>query len=81
VAILIIWLEIKLAVFSGLGWFAFGHPSFAVAGVPAFFIGLRIIWVLLTREPGPESNRLLALAAFQLVLFATLFQLIAKTNF
>jgi 1,4-dihydroxy-2-naphthoate octaprenyltransferase len=75
-AVAVIWLEVKIAIFSGLGWIPLGHPTLAVAGAPVFLIGLRIIWGVLTNPPGPAFNRLLALAGVQLVLFAVLFQIL-----
>ena len=75
-AVIMIWLEVKVAVFSGLAWIAFEIPTLAVAGAPIFLIGLRIIWGVMTTPPGPAFNRLLALAGLQLVLFALLFQIL-----
>jgi 1,4-dihydroxy-2-naphthoate octaprenyltransferase len=77
VAVAVIWLEVKVAVFSGLGWIAFGLPALALAGAPAFLIGLRIIWGVLTFPPGPAFNRLLALGGLQLILFAAAFHFAA----
>jgi 1,4-dihydroxy-2-naphthoate octaprenyltransferase len=74
-AVAVIWLEVKIAAFAGLGWIAFGLPTLAIAGAPVFLLGLRIIWGVLTFPPGPAFNRLLALAGIQLVLFATLFHI------
>lgn len=81
VAVAVIWLEVKVAVFVGLLWIAYGHPTFAIAGAPVFLIGLRIIWGVLTFAPGPAFNRLLALGGVQLILFAILFQICATANF
>ena len=77
VAVAVIWLEVKIAVFSGLGWIAFGQPPLAMAAAPAFLIGLRIIWGVLTFPPGPAFNRLLALGGVQLILFAAAFHFAA----
>ncbi len=77
VAVAVIWLEVKIAVFSGLLWFVFGLPPLALAGAPAFLIGLRIIWGVLTFPPGPAFNRLLALGGVQLILFAAAFHFAA----
>jgi 1,4-dihydroxy-2-naphthoate polyprenyltransferase len=76
VAVVVIWLEVKIAIFSGLGWISFGHPTFAIAGAPVFLLGLRIIWGVMTNPPGPAFNRSLALAGVQLILFAALFQVL-----
>lgn len=76
-AVAVIWLEVKLAAFLGLGWIAFNQPTLAIAGAPVFLIGLRIIWGVLTFPPGPAFNRLLALGGIQLVVFAALFQIAA----
>lgn len=78
VAVAVIWLEVKIAVFAGLGWIAFGHPALAIAGAPVFLIGLRIIWGVLTIPPGPAYNRLLALGGVQLIFFAAAFHLAAR---
>lgn len=77
VAVAVIWLEVKLAVFAGLAWIYLGQPPLAIAGAPAFLIGLRIIWGVLTFPPGPAFNRLLALGGVQLILFAAAFHFAA----
>ncbi|MES2474673.1 MAG: 1,4-dihydroxy-2-naphthoate octaprenyltransferase [Verrucomicrobiota bacterium] len=77
VAVAVIWLEVKLAVFLGLAWVAFGIPTLAIAGAPALLLGLRIIWGVLTLPPGPAFNRLLALGGVQLIAFATAFHFAA----
>lgn len=76
-AVAILWLEIKLAAFAGLGWIAFGHPTLAVAGAPVFLLGLRILWGVMTFPPGPAFNRLLALGGIQLVIFAAAYHVAA----
>jgi 1,4-dihydroxy-2-naphthoate octaprenyltransferase len=73
----IIWLEIKLAAFLGIVWLVWDHPIFLVASVPVFAIGMRIIWGVLTMPPGKGMNRLLALGALELVLFAGVFHAVA----
>lgn len=73
----VIWLEIKIAAFAGLLWIGFGMPHLMLASLPVMLIGPRVIWVVLTREPGPVYNRTLALAGMQLVLFAAVFHLAA----
>ncbi len=77
VAVVVIWLEVKIAAFAGLGWIALGHPALAVAGAPVFLLGLRIIWGVMTFPPGPAFNRLLALGGVQLVIFAAAYQVAA----
>ena len=72
-----IWLEIKLALFGGLAWIAFGHPAWFLAGAPLLFLGMRILWGVLTLPAGPAFNRLLAMAGAQLILFAACFHLVA----
>jgi len=76
VGIIIIWLEVKFTVFAGLYWIVFDQPSLAIAGTPVFLLGLRIIWGVITFQPGPAYNRLLALGGVQLLVFAALFQVI-----
>ena len=77
VAVAVIWLEVKVAAFAGLGWMAFGHPALAVAGAPVLLLGLRIIWGVLTFPPGPAFNRLLALGGIQLLMFAAAYHIAA----
>jgi 1,4-dihydroxy-2-naphthoate octaprenyltransferase len=74
---LIVWLEIKLAVFLGLAWFAFGQPWLVLATLPLWTLGLRILWGVFTMPEGREMNRLLAMSALQLVAFAALFHVLA----
>ncbi len=76
-AVAVIWLEVKIAVFVGLGWIALGQPPLAIAGAPVFLLGLRIIWGVMTFPPGPAFNRLLALGGVQLIGFAVAFHLAA----
>lgn len=73
----IIWLEVKAAAFLGLLWFSFGLPWLVLATLPLWTLGLRIIWGAFTEPEGPGMNRLLALAAIQLVAFSALFHLLA----
>jgi 1,4-dihydroxy-2-naphthoate octaprenyltransferase len=74
---IIIWLEIKLAIFLGLVWFVFGLPWLVLAVLPLMTLGLRIIWGALTMPEGRGMNKLLALSALQLVAFAALFHVVA----
>ncbi|WP_193212495.1 1,4-dihydroxy-2-naphthoate octaprenyltransferase [Luteolibacter marinus] len=74
---IVIWLEIKLAVFLGLVWFAFGLPWLVLATLPLWTLGLRILWGAFTMPEGKGMNRLLAMAALQLVAFAGMFHLLA----
>jgi len=76
-AIAIVWLEVKVAAFLGLGWIFLDLPYFAIASAPVFLIGLRILWGLLTLPQGPHMNRQLALGAAQLLFFAAAFHIIA----
>jgi len=80
VAVGVIWLEVKIAVFCGLGWIAFGHPPLAIASAPVFLLGLRIIWGVLTFPPS-AFNRLLALGGVQLIIFAAAFHFAAAKAF
>lgn len=77
VAVGVIWLEVKVAAFVGLGWIFFGHPPLAIAGAPVFLLGLRILWGVMTYPPGPAFNRLLALGGIQLIFFAAAFHIAA----
>lgn len=74
---LVVWLEIKLAAVLGLGWFALGQPWLVLATLPLWTLGLRIIFGAFTEPEGPRMNRLLAMAALQLVAFAGLFHVFA----
>lgn len=74
---LIVWLEIKLAAVLGLAWFSFGQPWLVLATLPLWTLGLRILWGAFTMPEGKGMNRLLAMAALQLVAFAGLFHLFA----
>lgn len=76
-AISIIWLETKVAALAGLGWIFYKHPEWMMASAPVFGLGLRIVWGIMTTEPGPGYNRLLALAGVQLILFAAAFHVVA----
>ena len=76
-AVAVIWLEVKIAAFAGLGWIAFGHPKLAIAGAPVFLLGLRIVWGVMTFPPGPAFNRLLALGGVQLIIFAAAYHVAA----
>jgi 1,4-dihydroxy-2-naphthoate polyprenyltransferase len=76
-ALMFIWLEIKLAAFAGLGWFAFGHPALAIASAPVLLLGLRVLWGLMLTPPGPAYNRFLAMGGVMLLMFAAAFHLAA----
>lgn len=69
----VIWLEIKLAALLGIAWLVMGYPLYGLASLPVFVIGIRIIWGVLTLPPGKGFNKILALGALELILFATVF--------
>ncbi len=77
VAAATIWLEIKIAAFLGVVWLAMDYPLFGLASMPVLVIGMRIIWGVLTLPPDQRMNRLLALGALELVLFAGVFHAVA----
>ena len=77
VAAAVIWLEIKVAAFAGIGWLLFGQPSLIFASLPILILGMRIIWGVFTLPPGPAFNRLLALGGVQLIAFAAIFHVAA----
>lgn len=77
VAAALIWLEIKGAAFLGVAWLAMGYPLFGLASMPVLVIGMRIIWGVLTLPADARMNRLLALGALELVLFAGVFHAVA----
>ncbi|MCW1887171.1 1,4-dihydroxy-2-naphthoate octaprenyltransferase [Luteolibacter flavescens] len=74
---LIVWMEVKLAAFAGLAWFVFDLPWLVLASFPMLSLGMRLIWGALTMPEGRGMNRLLAMAAAQLVAFAILFHILA----
>lgn len=74
---LMIWAEIKLPVLLSFCWFLFGQPLLVLAILPVMTIGLRLSWGALREPEGPGMNRMLALAALQLVAFAGLFHVFA----
>jgi len=74
---LMIWAEIKLPVLLGIVWIVMGQPWLVLAILPVLSIGLRLSWSALTEPEGPGMNRMLALAALQLVAFAGLFHVLA----
>lgn len=74
---ILVWVEVKAAVFLGLAWFAFGLPWLVLATLPLWTLGLRIVWGAFTMPEGRGMNRLLALSALQLVAFAGLFHWLA----
>jgi 1,4-dihydroxy-2-naphthoate octaprenyltransferase len=73
----VIWLEIKVAALLGIVWLMKGYPLFGLASFPVFVIGMRIIWGVLTLPADARMNRLLALGALELVLFAGVFHAVA----
>ena len=73
----VIWLEIKVGAFLGIAWLAMGYPLFGLASMPVLVIGMRIIWGVLTLPADARMNRLLALGAVELVLFAAVFHGVA----
>jgi len=73
----VIWLEIKVAALLGIVWLLKGYPLFGLASFPVFVIGMRIIWGVLTLPADARMNRLLAMGALELVLFAGVFHAVA----
>ena len=76
-AAVVIWLEVKVAALLGVVWLVEGYPLFGLASLPVFVIGMRIIWGVLTLPADARMNRLLALGALELVLFAGVFHAVA----
>lgn len=77
VAAAIIWLEIKVAALLGIVWLVMGYPLFGLASLPVFVLGMRIIWGVLTLPADARMNRLLAIGALELILFAGVFHAVA----
>lgn len=73
----IVWLEVKLAIFLCLGWLFLGHPWLVASVMPLFLLGIRICWGVFTMPEGKGMNKLLAVAALQLVAFAAVFHVLA----
>lgn len=73
----VIWFELKAAAFLGLLWIYADQSQLLLASLPVLLIGMRVMWGVLTQPPGPAFNRLLALGAIQLILFAILFHVAA----
>lgn len=80
VARILIWLEIKGAAVLGFMWVFVGLPWLFVATLPLWTLGLRISWGALSMDEGPGMNRLLAMAALQLVVFAGLFHVVSTVG-
>jgi 1,4-dihydroxy-2-naphthoate octaprenyltransferase len=76
-AVAVIGAELGLAALASLGWVACGLPWLAVAGVPVVAMGARIFHGVRHAPPGPAFNRLLALGGGLLLVFATVFQVVA----
>ncbi len=76
-AAFVIWLEIKVAAFLAIAWLVKGYPLFGLASLPVLVIGMRIIWGVMTMPLGKGFNRLLALGAVELILFAAVFHAVA----
>ncbi len=74
---LMVWAEVKIPALLGIVWVFFGLPWLFIATLPLWTLGLRISWGAMSMDEGPGMNRLLALAALQLVAFAALFHLCA----
>jgi 1,4-dihydroxy-2-naphthoate octaprenyltransferase len=74
--LMILW-EMKFAAFLGLFWFKLGQPTLVLASIPMLTLGMVIDWFILTMPEGKKMNRLLALSALQLVLFAAVFHFAA----
>jgi len=77
VAAAVVWLEVKVAALLGIAWLAMGYPLFGLASLPVFVIGMRVIWGVLTLPADARMNRMLALGALELVLFASVFHAVA----
>ena len=54
-----------------------GRHARTLRQLQVLVLGMRILWGVFTQAPGPAFNRLLALAALQLILFAALFHVAA----
>ena len=77
VARLLIWAEVKIPALLGIVWVLIGLPWLFAATLPLWTLGLRISWGAMSMDEGPGMNRLLALSALQLVVFAGLFHVCA----
>lgn len=70
---ILIWLEIKVAAFSGLFWWKHQLPWLVLATIPLWTLGMFLCFAIFTRPADQRLNRLLALAGIQLILFAAFF--------
>ena len=66
----LIWMEIKVAALSALLWLKFSLPWLALATLPLWTLGFFLLWKIVIGTKGKALNRLLAIAALQLLLFA-----------
>jgi 1,4-dihydroxy-2-naphthoate polyprenyltransferase len=78
---ILIWLEIKVAAFSGLFWIKYQHPFLIIATIPIWILGIYLLWRIFTKSSGPDMNRSLAIAGIMLVLFAASFHFSALIPF
>ena len=76
-ALAMIFGEVAGAAAGGFGWMALGLPRLAWASLPVVVVGGFLCRRLAVTAPGPAYNRFLAMGALQLVLFATVFQMIS----
>ena len=73
----LVWLEIKVAAFSGLLWLKHQLPWLALATIPLWTLGMYLSFRVITAPTDRGMNRLLALAGVMLILFALSFHLAA----
>ncbi len=74
---ILVWLEIKVAAFAGLLWIKYQLPWLGLATLPLWTLGFYLLFRVFTTPIGKSMNRLLALAALLLLLFAICFHLAA----
>lgn len=73
----LIWLEIKVAAFSGLIWLKHQLPWLGLATIPLWTLGLYLSFRIFTSPADRSMNRLLALSGVMLILFAAAFHIAA----
>lgn len=69
----LVWLEVKVAAFSGLIWLKHDLPWLTLAAVPLLTLGMFLLYRVFTEPAGKGMNSLLALAGLMLILFAACF--------
>lgn len=76
----LVWLEVKVAAFTGLLWLKYQLPWLVLAAIPLWTLGIYLLFRVFSDSVGQAMNRLLALAGLMLLLFAVCFHAAAWMN-